>query len=173
MIWLHLNQMRFFVVSVWVGSVCSFPIGLVRFWTALVIGVQNFYSSILQRCKTTLVTKIPSWISHLHHDVLPTCHQNLFLVSTSPTCFSSFPSNLFFDLSAWVSHMTFSSLIPPSSNGTLLDLQGMRTSHLYLPLITMSYSSLFFVCSRTLQSLPIFQKILTINLRTRTDIKNS
>jgi hypothetical protein len=32
---IHLNQMRFIAVSVWIGSFCSFSIWLVRFWTPL------------------------------------------------------------------------------------------------------------------------------------------
>jgi len=32
-IWIHPNKMWFFAVSIWVGSVCDFSIGFVRFWT--------------------------------------------------------------------------------------------------------------------------------------------
>ena len=38
MIRLHPNQMRFFAVLVWVGSVCGVSIWLVWFWTPLVAG---------------------------------------------------------------------------------------------------------------------------------------
>jgi len=45
MIQTHPNQMRFLWFSIYVGSVCSFSIGLVWFWTPLFI-----YVSITNNC---------------------------------------------------------------------------------------------------------------------------
>jgi len=88
-----------------------------------------------------------------------------------PKCFPSFLSNLSCGWSVWVSHGSTSYPNPTSPNCTLTELHKMQSAHLYhtmrISVLAGTCPSQFSICSRTLQSLSIFQKILTINWMTR------